>query len=210
MKRTIVASAVSALLLGMSAQAVMADSPNWDYVSLEVVASGDFKEGSAKEDVDGYRLSVAKSFGDFMFARAGANAYHAELFGEKIDFGAQQLGVGARYPLPLGAIGLDLWGSLNWERVTYAGFVGTGPGIDLGARAQITPEFDLGLTWKVYGDVDFDVEDADYTGYELNAAYTVIPGVAIVGSFSNYELDFGSGFKFEYENVLGLGVRVNY
>jgi hypothetical protein len=210
MKRTIMASGVTALVLGLSAQAIAADAPSWDYVSAELVASGDFKVDSEKEDINGYRLAVAKGFGDFAFVRAGANAYHADFSGLKFDFGTQYLGVGARYMLPVGNMGIDLWGSLNYERVTIEGIVGTGPGIDLGARAQITPEFDLGLTWKIYGDVDFDVEDADYTGYELNAAYTVVPGVAITGSFSNYELDFGGGFKLEYENVIGLGVRLNY
>lgn len=210
MKRTIVASGVTALVLGLSAQGVAADAPSWDYVSAELVVSGDSKVDSDKEDIKGYRLAVAKGFGDFVFVRAGANAYHEEFSGLNLDIGTQFLGVGARYTLPVGNMGIDLWGSVNYERVTIDGIVGTGPGIDLGARAQITPEFDLGLTWKAYGDVDFELEDADYTGYELSAAYTVIPGVAITGSFSNYELDFGGGFKWEYENVFGLGVRLNY
>ncbi len=208
MQRTFLAGSLSALLFGMSFPATALDAPSWDYASLAWVVSGDYEEDPASIDLNGYRLNIVKSLGNMAFVRAMTNAYDISSGGVDIDLSTQQVGVGARYPVG-GAVPLDIWGSVNYERIGFTGIVGTGFGIDLGVRSQVTSKLDLGLTLKVFGDIDFGVFDADYTGYELNATYAVQPDLAALLSLSNYELDEGSG-KGEFKNVIALGIRFNY
>lgn len=213
MKQTVLMGGAAAMLLGLSAPGVAAEHPSWDYLSLEWVASGDIEVNTAKESLDGYRLEAAKALGEFAFVRAGSNAYTVDANGVDIDLGMQQLGLGFHYPMAVAAGSIDPWAAINYERVTMEGIVGTGAGIDIGVRGMLMPTLELAASGKVFGDLDFgDPGDADYTGYTISATFTVVPKVAIQGSFSNYELDFDDpGIPtFKYKDVIGLGVRLMY
>lgn len=210
MKRTVLACGCAVLLLLVPLQSLAADRPSWDYLSLELVLTGDIEFQVLSEDIKGYRFEAVKSLGDLAFFRGVANVYHIDDAGMDLDMSAYQLGVGARYHVPAGPIPVDLWASLNYERVSIGGLVVTGPGLDLGARAQLTPELDLGLVAKVYGDLEVDDIDADYTGYELSAAYAVHPLASLVLSWSNYKLDPDFAGEFKYKNIVSLGVRLDF
>lgn len=208
--QTVLATTLCTLLMGVSAQSGAATPTSWDYMSLEFVAAGDYEEGGFSEDLEGYRFEAAKGLGDFMIIRAASNAYLVEDVGVSYDLSTQQLGAGAHFPIATGPVTLDLWGTLNYERFSYVGLVGTGPGVDLGLRAQLTREFELGVTAKVLGDIDFgDGVDGDFTGYTLSAAYQIIPKLAIQGSFSNHKLEV-MGEDLEHNGVVGVGVRLYY
>ncbi|HEY0633748.1 MAG TPA: hypothetical protein VGE00_00080 [Gammaproteobacteria bacterium] len=214
MKPKLLTGSLCALLLGAPTLALAAGPEAWDYLSLELVVTGDAEEsGFADEDLEGYRLEAAKGLGEFAIVRAASNNYLVEEV-LNIDVSTQQLGGGAHFPITTGNVTLDLWGTLNYERFSYAGMVGTGPGIDVGLRAHLSRELELAATIKLASDLDFEAgNDADYTGYTLSAAYRLLPALAIQGSFSNYELDadfFGESFKHEHSNVLGAGVRFYY
>jgi hypothetical protein len=196
--------------LSVSPSIMAANGPSWNYVSLGLVASGDLEiESFVDEGISGHRLEVAKSLGDMWLFRAVVNANQIDAgFGDvDMDAGTQQWGFGARFPV---ATRTDLWGSVNWERYTLEGIVGTGPGIDLGVRSQITEAVDLGLTLKVLGDISFDGDlEGDYTGYELMAAYAVTPATAVNFSFSSFTLDL-EGDEIEFKNVVNLGLRFRF
>lgn len=212
MKQFVLMGSAAAMLLGMSAPGLAAEHPSWDHLSLEWVVGGDIDIEGDKEGVDGYRLEAAKGFGDFAFVRAVSNAYHVDIgaVDESLDFATQQLGVGIHYALGAGTMSFDPWASLNYERVSLIGLVGTGAGVDIGVRAMIMPAFEVGAYGKVFGDIDFGGgDDADYTGYTIYGAFAVVPKVAIQASFSNYELDFDPG-KLKYKDVFALGVRLMY
>lgn len=210
MDRNIFTGGLTALVMGISVPAFAADTPSWNYLSLELVASGDIEAPGLSEDINGYRLDATKGMGDYLFVRAATNTYHYEQV-TSFDFSTQQLGVGGHFPISAGFMTIDLWGAVNYERVSIEGVVGTGPGVEVGARAMLTPAFELSLSGKVLGDIDFDVIDADYTGYTLAAALNVTPSVAIQGSYNNYELEpEGGGTTLDYSDIIGIGVRMTY
>lgn len=204
MKRTFTIGSVAATLLAVSTPSVAA-SP-WDYVSFSLVLSGDIESPGLSEDLEGYRIDVAKSLGRVAFFRTAFNGYHYEVAGTQLDASAQQFGVGARLPLSTGATPLELWGSVNYERVSL-GAVGTGLGIDAGVRASLSRELDLNFTAKLHGDLDFGNADADYTGYELSLGYKVQPGISLLFSFGNYELEFSGGSQTDWDGVISVGAK---
>ena len=204
------AGGCAALLLFAPLQGLAAERPSWDYLSLGLVLTGDIEQGAFSKDLKGYRLEAVKSPGGVPFFRAVANAYHVDDSGLDIDLSTHQFGVGARYHVPAGPVPVDLWASLNYERVDIAGMLATGPGLDLGARARLTPELDMGLIVKVYGDLEVHNIDFDYTGYELNAAYAVLPRASVLLSWSNSKLEPDVGGEFEYKNIVSLGVRMDF
>ncbi|MFL6712114.1 MAG: hypothetical protein ACJ8LN_04170 [Sulfurifustis sp.] len=210
MKRAFVVG-ISTLILGVSSTGMAASTSAWDYASLALIVNGEVKEGPTSEDLKGYQLDVVKSLGTMAFVRAATNAQHFDQSGLKSDLATQQVGVGARFPVATGAMPIELWGSLNYERVSVAGPVGTGPGIDVGIRSQVTPQLDLNLAFKVYGDLSFGSgNDADYTGYSLSAAYRFLPNLSGVLTFSDYKLEISGGGQIDYDSIIGLGVRLHY
>lgn len=213
MKTQLITAASTSLLLTMSGPAASAEAPSWDYLSLEWVVAGDAETDGFEEDIDGFRWQAAKELGDFAMLRAGSGAYHIEESGSDIkqDLATEQFGLGAHYPVTQGPIAVDVWGSVNYERLSLVGLTGTGPGVDLGVRAMFSPAFEMGVTGKVHGDLDFGtvLDDADYTGYTVYGDFYVMPNMAIQASFNEYELDFGTD-TLDYSGIVGLGVRFNY
>ena len=213
MQQKLMTGLSTSLLLAMSSPGFAAEAPSWDYLSLEWVVSGDAEINGFEEDINGFRWDAAKGLGDFAILRAGSNAYYFEEPDSdvKLDIATEQFGAGAHYTISQGAIPIDLWGSANYERVSLIGVVGTGPGVDIGVRTMFSPAIEMGVTGKVFGDIDFGDVDADYTGYTVYGDFFVTRNMAIQASFSNYELDVDDTDEtFDYSSVVGLGVRINY
>lgn len=215
MKQKALTGALGALLLGISVPGFSA--PSWDYLSLEILLDGNIDSGTSV-DLEGYRVDAAKSLGDFVFARASSNSYDVDgndvdptLTDAALDFSTQQLSLGVHNPIPLGMMTMDIWASGNYERISLGGIIGTGPGIDVGVRALFTPVFEIGVSGKVLGDIDFDdLGDADYTGYSVTAGFALMPGFIVQGSYNMYELDFDQGSTIDYDEIIGLGVRLAF
>ena len=199
-----------AVLLGVSGSVLAAGPSPWDSISVSLVLSGDLEAG-ASQDLSGYRFDFTQSLGDMAFVQGAANVYAADGPSADRDFSAHQIGVGARYPISAGAILIDLWGTINYERVSLAGTAGKGPGIDVGVRAQPARQFDLNLALKIYGDMDFKSFEADFTGYEISAAYRINSELSLLLSYNDYELDpDGAGGNFEWSGIISLGVRFHF
>lgn len=213
MSRIVASSLLASILASVSASTLAAESPSWDYMSLEWVANGEVENGSAI-DVEGYRFGAAKSLTDNIFVRAESNEHYAKDGDAHIDIATGQMGVGGHYAIPSGPATLDLWGAANYQRVALADIVATGSSIDIGVKALFTNTFEIGVTGKVYGNVDFKILDdkADYTGYTINAAYFVTPEFAIQGSLDNYKLKFDNSSigELKYKNIFGIGVKFTY
>lgn len=213
MRKIATTTCLSAILATVSAPSLAANPPSWDYMSLEWVAAGD-AEINTDYDMEGYRFTAAKSLSDNIFVQAQSNEYNVSANDRKYDSGVRQVGIGGHYPIASGATTIDLWGSANYLRTTVEGLVGTGPSIDVGARTLISNNFEIGITGKVYGRVDFNVPDteADYTGYTVDASYFFRPDVAIRVSLNNYkvEIDRPSTDPIKYKNVVGIGVHFTY
>ena len=127
-----------------------------------------------------------------------------------VDFSAHRIGIGARFPISGGRSPIELWGALNYERVVVEGSVGYGPGIDIGLRSQLTPQFDLDLAVKIFGDIDFDDFDADYTGYELTGAYKLRPDLSLLVSYGSYEVDLDGGPSIDLDGMISVGLRLHF
>jgi len=202
MKRAF-ASGAAALLLGVSAGALAADT-SWDQASISWIVAGDLEDN----DLEGYRFDFTKSLGDTFFVRAAADL--REWDNMSGDVSASRFGVGVRYPISTGTAPVELWGSLNYERLA-AGVTAYGPGIDIGVRSQVTPELDLNLAFKVLGDIeDDDGDEFDYTGYEVSAAYRLQRDVSLLISYGSYELEDGGGDTEKLSGILSVGVRFHY
>jgi len=204
----IIASSAFVLMFGFSSVSLAA-GPTWNSMSASWVVSGDLESGSISYDLEGFQFSGTKSLDDMFFVRAAANNIGVKVSGTVTDVSTQQIGVGARYGV---VPGVDLWGAINYDRMNFAGIVGTGLGLDVGARWQAMQELELGLTYKYSKNLDFDVADGELTGYELNAVYDVSPKIGVMLTFSKYSVDIKApvGASFDYKNVIGLGVRLAY
>jgi len=203
-----IASCAFVLMFGLSSVSLAA-GPTWNSLSASWVVSGDLESGSVSYDLEGFQFSATKSLDDMFFVRAVANNIGVKAGGTVTDVSTQQIGVGARF----GVIpGMDLWGAINYDRMSFAGIVGTGLGLDVGARWQAMKELELGLTYKYSKNLDFDVGDGELTGYELNAVYDVTPKLGVMLTFSNYSVDIngGVGANYDYKNVIGLGARLAF
>jgi len=199
----------AAAMLYASCSVAMAESPSWNYVSAAWVLGGDFKEDAIKEGLDGYQVSAVKSLGNMFFMNIGATNTHFDFGGIHNPFAKQQIGAGARFTV---AKGIDLWGSLNYDRVEYyEGAIGNGFGIDIGVRALVTNALELGFTYKHSPSIDFDAVDAELTGYELSGVYNVSPKTGILLTYASHELKFDNfPQKDEWDGVIGLGVRLAF
>ncbi|MCC5810448.1 MAG: hypothetical protein JJU06_08740 [Ectothiorhodospiraceae bacterium] len=208
MDQGFVRALVVALLLCFASPLLAADKISWNNLSLAWIATGDLEIGSSSRDLKGYRLAGTASLTDFIFVGAIVNSYHVA-DGSDFDMSTQQIGVGARYSLPNLPLPLDVWTSLNYERLSEGGELATGPGVDLGVRALVYPALELALAVKPWSDLNFDSYDVEYTGYELSAAYSVIPSAALTLALGNHTSDEGT-YKIRYRNVVALGVRYQY
>ncbi len=188
---------------------IAADTLSWDNLSVAWIATASIDVGSpGDEDLKGYRLAGTAGITDILFVSALVNTYHVS-DGNDFDVSTQQISAGARYSIPNVPFPLHIWGSLNYERISEGGEIGTGPGIDVGVRAMVYPGVDLGLTVKPWSDVGFDNFDVKYTGYELSAGYTFLPSTAFTLAWSNHSSDEGS-YRIRYRNVIAMGLRYQY
>lgn len=207
MMNRIVAGGAVALMFGFST-AVLAQGPTWNYMSASWVVSGELEAGSTSEDLEGFQLTATKSLGDMFFVRVAANNLGADIGFAVVDFSNQQLGGGARFGV---ASGVDLWAAVNYDRFALDGLVGRGFGLEAGVRWQVMKELELGLTYRNSPNVDFDLGDGKFSGYELSAVYNVTPmiGALLTISSNTFEID-GSSSSIDTKNVVGLGVRLAY
>ena len=136
MKRAF-ASGAAVLLLGISAGAPAANT-SWDQASISWILAGDYKISGFESDLRGYRFDFTNSLNDTFLVRAAADMRNVDDSGD-LDYSASRFGVGARYPISPGGVPVELWGSLNYERLAFQGVTGYGPGIDIGVRSQVTP-----------------------------------------------------------------------
>jgi len=207
MKRTL-AGGAAALLMGMSAVAPAA-GPSWDHATISWILAGEVERPGSEDDLEGYRFDFTKSLGRQFFVRAAADTREADS-APNVDFSAHRIGIGARFPISGGRSPIELWGALNYERVVVEGSVGYGPGIDIGLRSQLTPQFDLDLAVKIFGDIDFDDFDADYTGYELTGAYKLRPDLSLLVSYGSYEVDLDGGPSIDLDGMISVGLRLHF
>lgn len=215
MSRIISKLFMTSILITASTSALAVEHPSWDQMSLGWAVTGKIDPGSADSvDLKGYNFSASKSFFKYMIVRAEANEYDASANGLHIDTATSQMGLGGHFPLHAGPVTFDMWGTANYQRVTFDGVVANGPSVDLGLRTSISNMVEIGLSGKPYGQIDFNAPDskARYTGYKVDASFFITPTLAVQGTLSNYQIKFDSGSmgKLKYKNVFGLGLQFSY
>jgi hypothetical protein len=201
-KRVLVAVAGVSLLA--MASSVMAKGISWDYVAIAWTLSGELEEEPGSVDLKGYQLAAVKSLGDVMFFSLRSDV---NVLGDgpvDIEYAVNQFGVGGRFAV---APNVELWGSLNYEHIGIP-FVGVGPGADIGVRWQATDTLGLDVTAKVASNVDFEVTDGPYTGFDVVGIYSATPTTAITLSYSDHTLKLEG--KAEFSGVTRLGVRLEF
>ncbi len=201
-------AAAAGLLMFMAVPALA--TPSWDYVALQLIAHGEFRVPGDEVDLKGYRWQASKALGANYFVAIGHDAQHFRDSGEKVDLSMQRASLGYHRPLTLGPVTVDIWSSLNLERVTFFGQVGRGYSVDLGAKIRPFSGFETGVAVTPYGDIDFNIGALDLTAAEAYLSWDALRNLAVIASYRTAKLKLDSSTSFRYRDLASLGVKFTF
>lgn len=196
--RLLFTATVAAAAVGSTTPAFAID---YDYVEARYTISGDIADIG---DVTGFGIEASRSFSEWIFARASGDFYNIDV-GDDTDDALDlfSIGPGLRVPVTAGQNPIELYGTLNYQRVA-GGNVETGIGAEVGAAMDITDEIEgrVQLTTMDDDDVSLDV-------YEARVAYDIDRDWAVTGSFVTGDADIG-GNDNDLDGLVRLGMRFNF
>ena len=187
-------------LLALASAPTQAEPLGWDYASGSLLFLGKIDNGDSENIDKGFRLDYAQSFNEHFFFRAKTELQEFD----EVGADTAQVGVGGRLDLQT-TIPVQLWGSFNYERLSIGG-VSDGFGADIGIRSEVAPDFELGLTLKTAN--LSGANSLDHDAIELSGAYTGLADFDIIATVNNASFD--DDLEFDFDNIVGVGVRLNF
>lgn len=202
------------LLLGLgaalaAAPAAAQEAGRYDYLEARYTLLGDVSNGGS-EDATGLGLEGAKSLDDMFFVRIATDLHDVDNGGDgdtAIDLFS--IGPGVRVPLNTD-MPVDLWGALNYERLSAGGRAATGFGLDAGITVMFNRTLRAGFSLKA-ATTEAGNDDIDYEVWDIEVAYAVNERLEVVGSLVNGEFDHEApGGDFDFDNLVRIGVRMPF
>jgi len=210
MRRIILAIfALPAFVGAGSAQAM--DIANHDYLAARYALRGKADYGNPHGDVTGLGLEASRALGDQVFLRLNSDLYDVDLDGPGSRTALDRFTVGPGIGIPLNTrMPVELWGELDYARLSVGGTAADGFGAHVGLRAQFAERFSGGVTLQT-ANTDAGRRDFDYEAYTLDLAYQINPRVDLTVSLVNGTIKRnGNASDIDLDNVLQLGVRLPF
>jgi hypothetical protein len=201
-------------------QALFADN-RWDYVELSYTFDGELDTDVSKLDYKGSTLDVSSSFNsDAFFLRGQATSFSSSdetLLLPDTDITIADwtsIGPGIHHTSQIGGMDLDIWGQFTLNRAAFIAVATKGVGAALGARLNVTPDFETSLSYR------HATTDRSYSGvrtvfnpsvWTLEALYHLNPSSALRLAYSDGSADIEGGpLTFASESIDINEVQLGY
>lgn len=215
-------SPIAIAALTLSFPQILLAGQSWDYVELSYTFDGELDTDATKElDYKGFTLDVSSSFNSGAFFLRGQSTSYTtsdeELLLPDTDITVvdwTSIGPGIHHTSKVGGMDLDLWGQFTLNRAAFIAVATKGAGAALGARLNVTPEFETSLSYR------FASTDRQYSGtrtvfspsvWTLEALYHLTPSSALRLAYSDGSADIEGGpLSFMHESIDISEVQLGY